>query len=425
MYNIKKQTISFIKSEYFSFFVLTVFLLVVHIFIKLSKGDDVYFQSALRDYSLVDWTVFRYNNWTSRNLVEIVLVIIVGHQNVWRFLNVAMMVLGAISISKIFSNKKSKITNWVICVLFLCLPISTHNSAGWITTTVNYSWVLCLGLFVMIPIKKIIYKEKISWYEYIFYFLAMIYATNLEQMCFILLVEYFVFTCYVYYLDRKLNWFLLSGVIINFASLIFIFTCPGNANRNASEIVTWFPDYGDLSLFRKIEMGYSSTLFEFIMRVNWIFLFFAVVLFICVFLKQKNMFYRVISLIPVLCNFIFSFFVKLFGNYFPGLLEIKHSLTQYGTGLSLDPATWIPDILLSLVCISILVSVYVIFENKKMSIFTIFILLLGFASRMMMSFSPTIWASGTRTFIYMYISVLICSIILFQEIRQYKMKTKK
>lgn len=426
MHKIKKQMISFIKSENFPFFVLTIFLLIVHAFIKLQgQGDDTYFQSALRDYNLFDWTIFRYNNWTSRNLVEIVLVIIVWHQNVWRFLNVAMMVLGAISISKIFSNKKSKITNWVICVLFLCLPRSTHNSAGWITTTVNYSWVLCLGLFAMIPVKKIIYKERIFWYEYIVYFLAMIYAINLEQMCFILLVVYGIFTCYIYYLDRKLNWFLLSGVIINFASLIFIVTCPGNANRNASEIVTWFPDYGNLSFFRKIEMGYSSTLFEFIMRVNWIFLFFAVVLFICVFLKQKNMFYRIISLIPVLCNFIFSFFVKLFGGYVPILSKIKYSLTQYGTGLSLDPSTWIPDIILSLVCISILISLYVIFENKKMTILTIFILLLGFASRMMMSFSPTIWASGTRTFIYMYISVLICSIILFQQLLECRMKRSK
>ncbi len=428
MHKIKKQTISFIKSEYFPFFVLTIFLLVVHACIELSGWrDDSYFQSALRDYNLVDWTVFRYNNWTSRNLVEIVLVIIAGHHKVWKFLNVAMMVLGAISISKIFSNEKSKITNWVICVLFLCLPISIYDSAGWITTTVNYSWVLCLGLFAMIPIKKIIYKEKISWYEYILYLFAMIYATNLEQMCFILLVVYFVFTCYVYYLDRKLNWFLLLGFVINFASLIFIITCPGNVSRKASEIVTWFPDYGNLSLFRKIEMGYSSTLFEFIMRPNLIFLFFAIVLFVCVFLKQKNIFYRLISLIPIVCNCIFAFvfLVKLFGGYVPILSEIKYSLTQYGTGLSLDPSTWIPDMILSLVCVSVLISLYVIFENKKMFIFTIFILLLGFASRMMMSFSPTIWASNTRTFIYMYISILICSIILFQQLLEYKMKRSK
>lgn len=426
MYKIKRQTVSFIKSEHFPFFVLTIFLWMVHACIKLQgEGDDTYFQSALRDYSLIDWTVFRYNNWTSRNLIEIVLIIIAGHHNLWKVLNVAMMALGAISISKIFSDNKSKITNWMICVLFLCLPISIYNSAGWITTTINYSWVLCLGLFAMIPIKKIIYKEKISWYEYIFYFFAMIYATNLEQMCFILLVVYCVFTCYERYLNRKFNWFLLSGVMINFASLIFIVTCPGNVSRKASEIVTWFPDYGNLSFFRKIEMGYSSTLFEFIMRVNWIFWFFAVVLFVCVFLKNKNIFYRVVSLIPILCNFIFSFFVKLFGNYFPGLLEVKHSMTQYGTGLSLNPATWIPDVILSLVCISILISLYAIFEDKKMYIFTVFILLLGFASRMMMSFSPTIWASNTRTFLYMYISILICSIILFQKLLEYKMKRSK
>lgn len=426
MNKIKNQIVSLVRSEYFPFFVLTIFLFVVHAFINLARpGDDAYFQSVLKDNNLFDWTVFRYNTWSSRTLVEMVLVIIVGHRNVWRFLNVAIMLLGVISISKMFSNKKSKFINWLICVLFLCLPISVHNSAGWIATTVNYSWGLCLGLFAMIPIKKIIYREEIRWYEYILYFLAMIYATNLEQMCVILLILYFVFTCYVFYLNRKLNWFLLSGIIINLASLMFIFTCPGNANRKASEIVTWFPEYSNLSLFRKIEMGYSSTLFEFIMRPNLMFLCFAALLVICVFLKQKSIFYRFISLIPLMCNFIFCFFIKLFGKHFPGLSEIKHSLTQYGTGLSLEPATWIPDIILSLVCVSILISVYVIFEDKKMAMLTIFILLLGFASRMMMSFSPTIWASGTRTFIYMYISILICSIILFQQLLEYKMKRSK
>lgn len=428
MHNIKKQTISIIKSEYFPFIVLTIFLLFVHTCIHVMEhgGDDAYFQAILKENNIFDWLTYRYNNWSSRLVIEFFLVIIAGHTILWKFLNVAIMLLGVFSISKMFYNKKFKITNWVICALFLCLPISLYNSAGWIATTMNYSWVLCLGLFSMIPIKKIIYKEKICWYEYVLYFLAMIYATNLEQMCVILLAVYFVFNCYVFYLNRKLNWFLLLSFIINFFSLIFILTCPGNALRKISEIGTWFPDYDNVSLFRKIEMGYSSTLFEFIMKPNLIFFIFSVLLCICMFFKTKNIFCRLVSLVPILCDFILIFFAKLFGKIFPALLEIKNSLTQYGTGLSSEPSTWIPDIILSLVCISTIVSLYVIFDNKKTSLLTIFILIMGFVSRMIMAFSPTIWASNTRTFIYMYVSILICSIMLYQNVQNlYKIKKSK
>lgn len=418
MYKIKNRLLTFTNNSYFPFVVLTFFLLFFHACIYIGNGDDLYFQSVLKENSLFEWLIFRYNNWTSRLIIEFFLIIISGHHLLWRLLNVAMMLLGTLSTVKIFSSKRSIVFNWLVCALFLCLPKHLYNSAGWIATTLNYSWVLCLGLFAMIPIKKIISKEKIVWYEYIFYIGAMIYATNSEQMCLILIMVYFFSMCYMFYLDKKLNWFLLTSFIMNFSSLIFIITCPGNVNRNISETATWFPEYGSISLFRKLEIGYSSTLFEFIMKPNLVFLIFAVLLFICVMLKHKSMSYRLISFIPLACNLIFGFL----SEFFPEILGIRNSLTHYGTGLGFRPVTWIPDIVLSLVCACIIISLYVSFEHKKMFILTTSILLLGFISRMVMSFSPTIWASLTRTFIFMYTSIIMCSFILYQKISEYKVK---
>ena len=113
-----------------------------------------------------------------------------------------MALIGSFSIMKIFSNKRSSVMSWLVCALVLCLPGHLHHSAGWIATTLNYAWVASLGLFVMIPVKKIMVNEKIAWYEYIFYFGAMIYATNQEQMCLILLIVYFSFAVYRFYLVK-------------------------------------------------------------------------------------------------------------------------------------------------------------------------------------------------------------------------------
>lgn len=46
--------------------------------------------------------------------------------------------------------------------------------------------------------QKIICKQIVKWYEYVFYFLSMTYATNQDQMCVILLAVYFVFTVYIF-----------------------------------------------------------------------------------------------------------------------------------------------------------------------------------------------------------------------------------
>lgn len=68
-------------------------------------------------------------------------------------------------------------------------------------------------------------------------------------------------------------------------------------------------------------------------------------------------------------------------------------------------------------------SIYICFKGRFKGLLCIYILLLlGFASRIAMGFSPIIWASNDRTFIYMYFSVIICSLILYQEIYELKYK---
>lgn len=415
MNKIKKKTLSLVKSSYFPFVILTFSLLFFHACIQVGHGDDTFFQSVLNENNIFEWLVCRYNDWSSRLIIEFFLTIISGHHIIWRLLNVTVMLIGAFSIAKIFSNKKSSTMNWLICAFILCLPHHLYHSAGWIATTLNYSWVVFLGLFAMIPIKKVTVNEKIAWYEYILYLCAMIYATNQEQMCLILFIVYFSFMCYRFYSTKKLNWFLLTGFLINLSSLIFILTCPGNANRKILETQNWFPDFVNMSLFRKIEMGYSSTLFEFIMKPNFIFFIFTVLLFVCVALKQKKIIYHFVALIPLSCGLIFSYLDKYFS-----VSVIKNSLTQYGTGLTFQPITWVPDIVISLVCICILISLFKIFESRNMFVLTTFIISLGFISRMVMSFSPTIWASLTRTYTFMYLSIIICSFILYQEIKKRK-----
>lgn len=418
MQKIKNIAIKIVRSDYIPFVILTVLLLFFHACIHVGWADDEYFSKVLivNNINIFDWLFSRYNTWSSRLIIEFFLVLISSKHMLWKILNLAIMLLGAISISKLFSDKKSKTLNFIICALIIILPENLYHSAGWIATTLNYSWPLFLGLFSMIPIKKIIYSEKINWYEYIFYFAAMIYATNQEQMCIILFMAFLVFTIYTFMKNKKINIYLLICAIFNLMSLIFILSCPGNAERKIAETNNWFPEFSNIHFFRKIEMGYSSTLFEFIMKPNFIFLIFTLLIFICMYALNKSKLCMFISLIPLVNCVTFGFLANLVGKYFPGIIAIKNSMTQYGTGITIfSPKTWVPDIILTLVCLSIIFSLYVIFENKKAYFLLLFILALGFGSRMIMAFSPTIWASGERTFMFTYAAILICVVISYKE----------
>ncbi|MDO4975329.1 MAG: DUF6056 family protein, partial [Alphaproteobacteria bacterium] len=417
MIKIKNNALKISKSEYFPFIVFAFLLLFFHACIRVGWADDEWFLNIANNENIFNFVMSRYYNWTSRAIIEFVLISIVRFPFVWRILNAAITVLGAVSISKIFSYKNTKNINWIICALIFCTPMNLYNSAGWIATTLNYSWPLFLGLFSILPIKKIIYNEKINWYEYILYFAAMIYATNQEQMCCILLGTYFSFLVYLLFKYKKINVFMLFAVLINIVSFILTIINKGNQFRKEFSIKSSFPDFEQVNFFRKIEMGYSSTLFEFIMKHNFIFFIFTLLIFICVYALKRNKVFRLISLIPVGSIFIFGFLSDFIDRYFPGITSIKNSMTPYGTGITLfSPKTWVPDIILTLVCLSILFSLYVILENKKTYILTLFILTLGFASRMIMSFSPTIWVSGPRTCIFMYFSIIITLFILYQEV---------
>lgn len=422
MEKIKNNFFKFISSRYFPFIVFMFMILFFHACIHVGHGDDEFFKNVLTDKNIFDWLTSRYNGWSSRVIIEFFLATISQYPILWRVLDTFIMVLGAFSISELFNFRKSAEVNWVICALVFCLPISLYTSAGWIATTLNYSWVAFLGLFSLLPIKKIFSHDNIKCYEYIFCFLALIYAANQEQMCFILFAVYFVFSCYMFYKDKKINWFLSVCTILTLIMIIFIITCPGNANRKIEEAVKWFPEYNNISILRKIEMGFSSTLFEFIMNPNCVFFIFSLLLFIRVNLKCKNKLCSFIAIVPLACNFIFSFLADIIGKRFPNIVAIKNSMTPYGTGLQFEPRTWVPDIILLLMCVSIIISLYILFKDKKIFFLTVFVLLLGFGSRMVMSFSPTIWSSELRTFMFMYLSIIICSVILYQALNIEKNK---
>lgn len=124
-----------------------------------------------------------------------------------------------------------------------------------------------------------------------------------------------------------------------------------------------------------------------------------------------------ISGIPFFTFMSFNFLDKIFPRELECINALKNSLTKYGSGITLkSPRSAILDLLFVVVIFSMVYSLFFCFENKFNFLFSLGVLSIGFASRMLMGFSPTIWASGERTFLFFYFSMIMVSVLVYKEI---------
>ena len=410
-------------------FIIVGFLIFIQMSMTVTSGDD---SSILMDaktqnltpfqYILNHGIIWQYFNWGSAVIIAIGSYLSIFYKNLWLVLNTLFSILLCYSISEIVP-KKSKHINWIIAGLFLIYPIHQMSSAGWRMTTAVYLWSTAIGIYALIPIKKILYNERITKLNTFLYTIALIYASNTIQMGCIIFGVHFLAVLYLYFMKKKNN-FLYFHTILSTAGIIFHIICPGNMNRKIAETIAWFPEFEGISLLHKIEIGLSSTLNEFIMIPNLIFTIFCLILLLFVIKKTPNEKIRTLALIPFSSSLILGLFSPVFANIFPIINNLKNTLTKYGGGISiLHPETWFYDFIL--IAIGIIVLLSIILSNKeKNSIFICLIILIGFASRMIMSFSPTIFASSNRTFIFMYFSLIIASIYMYSHLLDDKQSFK-
>ena len=126
-----------------------------------------------------------------------------------------------------------------------------------------------------------------------------------------------------------------------------------------------------------------------------------------------------IAVIPLATTVVFGMMGDYLKTLYPQVYEITQAMTSYGTfpvATRIKLVDFIPDAILLVVALSVLVALWFSFENTKTRLICGVVLLLGFASRMAMSFSPTIWASYTRTYTYMCYTVVFVLLFLVREL---------
>lgn len=402
--------IRLLKWPYFPFFVFGVIVFLFHLPMKTGAHDDALFSQLFgaTGFDPIAYSVTRYMQWTSRTLLEFLLMGGIGMPIIlWKIADTAVFVLTGVFLSKIIVTQRRYEANIVITGLMLLFPYADLCSAGWITTTVTYTWPLMFGLAAIYPLRKIASGKSIRAYEYVVYAVSLLIAANNEQLCFVLLSVYGAYAVFMA-LRKRASAFVLVQLGLCLLSLAYILLCPGNAARSLQETARWFPDYQYFSFLQKCESGVSACLSALFLSNNWLLLALTFFVFYLVWRKYDGVFPRAVASVPLLSVAALSVLGMYRTQYVP-IGAVFNMAGPYGMLNSQTTGSFLYVFamfaMLLALCV-LLISIYMLYGRSISSLIIIGIMVLGFATKAVIGFSPTVWASHNRTGVYLMFSLI-------------------
>jgi hypothetical protein len=391
----------------------------IHSLLEPNFGDDIYFGSVLKDSSIWSWLSSRYNGLSSRVIIEFLLVELLRLPTLfWIIMDIAVFTLVLYLLCYFFvginGNDKKQRDVLIMASLLMSYPFVHMSSAGWVATTLNYLWPFTAGLISFIPIKKYLDGRKCGIFEFPLYILLIIFASNVQQMAYVLVMVFLGFIIYFLIIRKKVKWFLLIELAFSAAGLLFHIISPANANRTFREICKHYPDYLMNDFLRKLELGITSSALHYITVPNVLFFALCLSVFIIILKKYNSILFRATAAVPLIADISYTL-------YYIYRFLFKSEMFDYSNPIGITPenfssvSAYLSLFVFMAVIVCLVVSIYLIFQNTAKTLLILFILVVGYSSRMLLAFSPTIYASGTRTYFYLYISMVICIFFCIKE----------
>ena len=295
------------------------------------------------------------------------------------------------------------------------------QSITWVTGSFNYLWPACaLSISFYYLFNSVFNNEKIRLYQFIILIPVVMFACNTEQTTLICVTMYSIIILYYALKYRFFDKYIFLLYIIMIISTLIVFLAPSVAVRYSSEVQTWYPLFNELSIFQKTVQGLSYTVIYGMLLNNYTeTILLSVLLFIIVKNQYNKKIYNIFALIPAFYAVIFyigrintewrdSFFVY----------NLRKFSTRY-----LDNNLNEPFISVILGIFIFLIIIYFLFRINWSSIERKYLALLFFAAALMsafiLSFSPTIYASGVRIWFIPYTMYMFGLSMLFIEALKY------
>lgn len=401
--------------------------------------DDIAFAGYPSKYSsCLSFIDVRYHTWSSRIIIEAIIYNLIVHPTTWKILNILIMLLLLHSILKITDSLKIYWIKYIALVLILLIPTTVLYEVGFIVTSINYLWTTTLSLYGLSVIVDLIKGKKISTRKGILYLLASFIGFNSEQMEAVAGITLFVS---IIYFTNKYNtsdnnakaisqflkqyWILFVEFLLSFLSLIFIATCPGNEVRYTLEMSRWFPAYASYSVLEKIQIGITSTFKMLVIIHNDIFIIYTICIFITslIFVHFEKIIHKKLVVILSAIILISSIYVPAIKFLHVDASGIVNRINLFTQDILIMPSNNFSMINFLIIVGYVLIIVMILLINKLLfpnsikSLALNYFVMIGLFTRLIMGFSPTVFASRTRTFLPLYIFLIVSIIFYLKEIR--------
>ena len=380
-------------------------------------GDDIGGMRVLNGNLKAYWeyTLYVYEVWSSRTLVDFVIFIFTDSPIIlWATaMGVAFFIFLKSFVALCGAEGNEMVGILALCLLLL-FPYKDLGSGGWMSVTGTYYIPVACGFASLIPIRKLIMKDKIKWWEYIVYTMCLTYAANNEQMLIVLLVCYGVALLY-FICNRRLPAYNLIMLAILGGSIIYILKCPGNASRTIREMRGRFPLFESLSMVDKADMGISTTLHWLFFGNRIFFVFCTIILAVLVFERYKQSKIKWIALGPALFAIMFGPLQEFTLNLFPYMEWLVRDIPEMGLvtpGNRGNMAIFGSYMVVGSILCLFLLELILLQNNVEQLLTTLCILGAGLACRAAMGFTPNIYASRERTFAIMNFCIIAVTIFV-------------
>ena len=417
MVKIKK----FLRDNYISISFFAVIFAIEIYFYTCAGDESVLYTQFLENYGslniktffvyLYDKSVGDFFGWSSRVLINLFSNAMVLLPNVWKIFNALLYAFMLKNVSEIFDLKEKHEQIFVAFLIFL-IPNKMYLTAGWLVTSVAYFWPVAILSYMFNVMKNRKYKDN-RWHL-VGLFLSTVYVANEEIICIFLLVA-----IYIYIWNNKDQIKIGLGMeFIVICEILWIFLCPGNTSRAATEMAVRFCDFDKLTIIKKMEMGFTATMNQTWLKFSPLIITFTLILFIFAIYKNGSILKSLWIAIPFICSCL-GYFIQITANTYYISEKLYNSEGSYGS-ISIYNysclSSYIP--LLFYICIGgyILIIIMNVFDYNKLGISLAAVLLWAVATRCVMGFSPTIWVSSERTFTLLYTVIFMIIIFFWKKI---------
>ena len=392
---------------YIAFFFVA---LAVHFFLPLNWADDAVFYEKAASISLDDFLLT-----SARPLTDAATWLFARCNLAWRISNPFVLTVFIAVVEEFLPIRKSKASKAVS--LFAVFPSMVLVDAGFIATTVNYLWPITFGLLCLFPVRNRLLRVKTPlWYK-----LAIIpllaYACNMQQMCAVLLGVLLCTNVYLWIVRKEFDFYVLLQTVAVGAMAVYSYSLNvfSDNSRMLRETARYFPDFGELNILEKAELGFSSTFYCMTSEIRLAFVgftAFALFLAVCGLKYCRKNSIRAVSVLPLAFSLVFGVLSLIEPEW---IKAVCGGMVNGGVGKAEYVFSPVSDLLYLIALICIVISVLSLLKAKSSRMISVLILSAGFGSRMLMGFSPTVWASGYRTFAILFVAFILIALLIINQ----------